>query len=167
VNPQEFIAALSGPARTSAAVTKIPASFVVADAALESGWGTSQLSLQAFNLFGVKSTPDWTGPTIDMPTGEFVNGQRVTVEATWRKYGSWLEASFCIHEWLDVRDCDCGRRLCNRSAIRSEARLDHQDAQPEFARHRITTNHARNIPEIIPTASGRFFRLRPCQSSNT
>jgi flagellar rod assembly protein/muramidase FlgJ len=92
VNPQEFIAALSGPARTSAAVTKIPASFVVADAALESGWGTSQLSLQAFNLFGVKSTPDWTGPTIDMPTGEFVNGQRVTVEATWRKYGSWLEA---------------------------------------------------------------------------
>jgi flagellum-specific peptidoglycan hydrolase FlgJ len=92
MTPQDFINAIAPAARTSAATTKIPASFVVAEGALESGWGTSQLALQAFNLFGVKADSSWHGPTFDLDTGEFVNGQRVTVPATWRKYGSWLEA---------------------------------------------------------------------------
>ena len=92
MTPQAFINLIAPAARASAATTKIPASFTVAQGADESGWGTSQLSLQAFNLFGVKADSSWHGPTIDMPTGEYVNGQRVTVEATWRRYGSWLEA---------------------------------------------------------------------------
>jgi flagellar rod assembly protein/muramidase FlgJ len=92
MTPQAFIGAIAPAARTSAAITKIPASFVVAEGALESGWGTSQLSLQAFNLFGVKADQSWHGPTIELPTGEYVNGERITIEATWRKYSNWLEA---------------------------------------------------------------------------
>jgi flagellar rod assembly protein/muramidase FlgJ len=92
MNPNDFISAVALAARTSAAKTKIPASFTVAQGALESGWGTSQLALQGFNLFGVKADPSWHGDTMKLPTAEYVNGQRVTVVATWRKYGSWLEA---------------------------------------------------------------------------
>ena len=92
MTPQAFINAIAPAARAVAATSKIPASFTVAQGALESGWGTSQLSLQAFNLFGVKADPSWHGPTIDLPTGEDIDGKRVTVEATWRRYGSWLEA---------------------------------------------------------------------------
>ncbi|MHB9833808.1 glycoside hydrolase family 73 protein [Paraburkholderia terrae] len=92
MNPSDFISAVAPAARASAAKTKIPASFTVAQGALESGWGTSQLALQGFNLFGVKADPSWHGDTMKLPTAEYVNGQRVTVVATWRKYGSWLEA---------------------------------------------------------------------------
>ena len=70
--------------------TKIPASFVVADAALESGWGKSLLSVKGFNLFGVKADQSWAGETLAMQTREYVNGQWVIVPALWRKYPDWL-----------------------------------------------------------------------------
>ncbi|WP_109477719.1 glucosaminidase domain-containing protein [Paraburkholderia sp. C35] len=90
MTPQQFIAAVSPAARTSMATTKIPASFTVAEAALESGWGVSQLSVKAMNLFGIKADASWTGPTLTMQTREFLNGQWVMVPASWRVYSDWL-----------------------------------------------------------------------------
>jgi flagellum-specific peptidoglycan hydrolase FlgJ len=90
MTPQAFIAAISPPARQLATTTKIPASFCVAEAALESGWASSQLATQYFNLFGIKADPSWTGPTVTLPTGEYENGHDVTVEALWRVYPDWL-----------------------------------------------------------------------------
>jgi len=90
MTPTEFIATLQGAAQTSAQQTKIPASFVVADAALESGWGTSQLTVLAMNIWGVKADSSWHGDTLTMNTREFIDGAWVTQSALWRKYGSWL-----------------------------------------------------------------------------
>jgi len=90
MTPQDFIAAVAPAARTSMQSTKIPASFVVAEGALESGWGASQLAQQAFNLFGVKADPSWHGPTWSMQTREFLSGHWVMVPAVWRKYADWL-----------------------------------------------------------------------------
>lgn len=90
MNPQDFIEAVGPAARTSMKTTKIPASFTVAEGALESGWGASQLSVKAMNLFGIKADPSWTGPTLSMQTREFLNGQWVMVPALWRKYSDWL-----------------------------------------------------------------------------
>lgn len=90
MTPQDFINAVSPAAQASATQTNIPASFVVADAALESGWGASQLTQQAMNLFGVKADPSWTGPTYAIPTREFLNGSWTMVNAMFRKYSDWL-----------------------------------------------------------------------------
>lgn len=90
MTPQDFINAIAPAAQQSAAQTSIPASFVVADAALESGWGVSQLTQQAMNLFGVKADSSWNGPTWSMQTREFLNGRWVMVPALWRKYSDWL-----------------------------------------------------------------------------
>ena len=90
MTPQEFISSVGKAARESMATTHIPASFVVADAALESGWGRSMLTDQAFNLFGVKADPSWHGATWTMQTREYLNGQWVVVPAVWRKYTNWL-----------------------------------------------------------------------------
>lgn len=87
MTPSDFIAAISSPAQASASTTKIPASFVVADAALESGWGAH---CPGFNLFGVKATPDWKGPVTNQITHEVVNGQTITVTADFRAYPDWL-----------------------------------------------------------------------------
>lgn len=69
------------------ALTNIPASFTVAEAALESGWGSAS---PGNNLFGIKADPSWTGPTVSVPTHEFVNGQMVTITAVFRAYPDWL-----------------------------------------------------------------------------
>ncbi len=100
MTPTTFISALTAAARASAAITKIPASFTIAEAALESGWGTSQLAQHGFNLFGVKADPSWDGPTIDMNTREFLNGEWVMQVAKWRSYDDWSGAIMDHAEFL-------------------------------------------------------------------
>ena len=68
---------------------KVLPSLVAAQAALESGWGGSGLTSKANNLFGMKAGSAWTGSTLVLPTAEFINGKWITVNAVWRKYGSW------------------------------------------------------------------------------
>lgn len=53
------------------------------EAALESGWGKSALSIQANNLFGVKAK---SAPCLSLPTREWLDEQWVVIESTWRQY---------------------------------------------------------------------------------
>lgn len=69
----------------------IPASFTIAQAALESGWGASKLAIRGNNLFGVKADRSWRGPHIDMDTGEYLGGKWVKIPARWRAYATWAE----------------------------------------------------------------------------
>lgn len=66
----------------------IPASITLAQAALESGWGTSGLTIKANNFFGIKDQPndEWYGANINMSTGEVFNGQQTTIKSNFRKY---------------------------------------------------------------------------------
>lgn len=87
MTPQEFIAAISPAARTSMAKTKIPASFTIAEGALESGWG---VHAPGMNLFGVKADASWHGPVTTLRTREVVHGQSVIEVAKFRAYDAWL-----------------------------------------------------------------------------
>jgi flagellar protein FlgJ len=84
--PKDFIAQLSDPAKELAKTSKIPASFTVAQAAIESGWGAHA---PGNNLFGIKATTDWKGAVIMLPTKEFLKGVEVTVQASFRAYLTW------------------------------------------------------------------------------
>ena len=86
---QDFIDLIGPAARASAKVSGVPASFTVAEAALESGWGSSQLATQGKNLFGVKADPAWRGDVLVLNTREFLHGTWVMVPARWRKYADW------------------------------------------------------------------------------
>ena len=86
---QAFIALIGPAAQASARKTGVPASFTVAQAALESGWGESLLVRQGKNLFGVKADPAWGGEVLTFNTREFLRGVWVTVPAYWRKYADW------------------------------------------------------------------------------
>jgi len=87
MTPQDFIAAISPAAKTSALTTKIPASFTIAQAALESAWGAH---CPGFNLFGIKADPSWHGPVTSQVTHEVVNGQTIEITAKFRAYPNWL-----------------------------------------------------------------------------
>lgn len=87
MNPQDFIAAISPAAVMSAKTTKIPASFTIAQAALESSWGARAPGM---NLFGIKADPSWKGPVTSQVTHEVVNGKTITITAKFRAYSDWL-----------------------------------------------------------------------------
>jgi flagellar protein FlgJ len=56
---------------------------VVAQAALESGWGEAAAGN---NFFGIKTGSGWRGAALENQTQEFVNGAPVTVAAPFRAY---------------------------------------------------------------------------------
>lgn len=87
MTPQAFIAAIAAAAKASAVTTKIPASFTVAEAALESAWGAH---CPGFNLFGIKADPSWTGPVTTQTTHEVVAGKTIEIRAKFRAYADWL-----------------------------------------------------------------------------
>ncbi|WP_080844301.1 glucosaminidase domain-containing protein [Cytobacillus gottheilii] len=70
--------------------SNILASLLISQAILESAWGKSKLAQEGKNLFGIKGT--YNGQSVTMPTWEVVKGQRVEVQAAFRKYPSWYES---------------------------------------------------------------------------
>lgn len=63
-------------------------SVMVAQAILESNWGTSDLAVKANNYFGIKATKDWTGAIYNKDSGEHLNGTTSLVNSDFRSYAS-------------------------------------------------------------------------------
>jgi peptidoglycan hydrolase FlgJ len=91
-----FVQQHSAAARDAEAATGIPATFMVAQAAHETGWGRKEIKhadgAPSFNLFGIKAGANWKGPTADVTTTEYVAGQPHKVVAKFRAYGSYAES---------------------------------------------------------------------------
>lgn len=109
MDAQAFIDLIGPAAQASMQATGVPASFTVAEAALESGWGESQLARDGKNLFGVKADPSWQGDVLSLNTREFLHGTWVMVPARWRKYSDWQacmddHAAF-LHQNRRYADC--------------------------------------------------------------
>ncbi|CAK1223130.1 glycoside hydrolase family 73 protein [Fructobacillus fructosus] len=72
-------------------------SISLAQAALESDFGQSELAVKAHNLYGVKASSGQSSVT--MPTKEYQDGSWVTVDASFVAYPSW-QASMLAHAQL-------------------------------------------------------------------
>ncbi len=74
----------------------IPARYMVAQAALETGWGRSVPKgadgATSFNIFGIKAGASWRGPTVESRTTEVIMGVAQTRVERFRAYGSHEEA---------------------------------------------------------------------------
>lgn len=101
--PAEFIAYVAQAAQATQAASGIPASFTIAQAALESAWDGSGLSQQDFNFFGIKAIGDWHGPSQWWPTVEFLQGHYVSITAPFRKYASLTEGFEDHASFLDPK----------------------------------------------------------------
>lgn len=91
-SPEAFARSVWPHARKAAEELGVPAKALVAQAALETGWGRRLAggngTATSHNLFGIKATGGWRGGKVDTATHEYVNGQRVTERAAFRSYGS-------------------------------------------------------------------------------
>lgn len=86
---------LSADAAEASGATGIPAKFMIAQAALESGWGKREIvaadGTPSHNLFGIKAGGSWTGKVVERPTTEYVNGVPQTRMAKFRAYDSYAD----------------------------------------------------------------------------
>jgi len=93
---RDFLAQLSLPAKLASEASGIPHHLILAQAALESGWGQRQIRTEqgtpSFNLFGIKASGDWRGKVTEITTTEFENGESKKVKARFRVYDSYLES---------------------------------------------------------------------------
>src|SRR5699024_2241369 len=90
-DPATFIAEIASYAKPVAEANDLYASVMIAQAALESGWGQSSLSSAPnYNLFGIKGS--YNGQSVTMSTQEFTNNQWITINAAFRKYPSYSES---------------------------------------------------------------------------
>ncbi|HHC4953381.1 TPA: flagellar assembly peptidoglycan hydrolase FlgJ [Escherichia albertii] len=91
-----FLAQLSLPAQLASQQSGVPHHLILAQAALESGWGQRQIRREngepSYNLFGVKASGNWKGPVTEITTTEYENGEAKKVKAKFRVYRSYLEA---------------------------------------------------------------------------
>jgi flagellum-specific peptidoglycan hydrolase FlgJ len=87
---QKFIERIAPYAIEDMKQSKILASLTIAQAILESGWGSSDLTVRGNNLFGIKGY--YRNESVIMRTTEYEGGRKISVDARFRKYPSWLES---------------------------------------------------------------------------
>lgn len=91
INTAAFITEIATYAQPIAQANDLYASVMIAQAVVESGWGSSVLSQAPYyNLFGIKGS--YQGQTVYMDTLEFLNNQWVNKKEPFRQYPSFAES---------------------------------------------------------------------------
>jgi len=88
---EQFISRLMPHATEAARELGVDPRNLIAQAALETGWGRSQPG-DSNNLFGIKAGPGWNGASVQANTEEFAGGESQRVDADFRAYGSPRES---------------------------------------------------------------------------
>lgn len=81
-------------------------SITIAQAILESDWGSSQLASQYHNLFGIKGTG---ADSKELATKEYVNGKWIVIRGRFKVYDSW-DASIKDHTQLMLNGTDTNKQ---------------------------------------------------------
>lgn len=90
---RKFLAMVGPLAQADMQKSGILASLTIAQAILESGWGTSELATKANALFGIKADARWSGRVYSKDTKECYDGVTyTTITALFRAYDSWAES---------------------------------------------------------------------------
>ncbi|MFS2159085.1 flagellar assembly peptidoglycan hydrolase FlgJ [Pseudomonas sp. Pseusp122] len=95
-NHDEFVATMLPLAKDAAARIGVDPTVLVAQAALETGWGKSIMRAQdgssSHNLFGIKAQGSWQGPEARAITSEFRDGKMVKETADFRSYTTYADS---------------------------------------------------------------------------
>ena len=93
---QAFIERLRPYAEAASQATGVPTEFILAHAALESGWGRREIThadgSPTHNLFGIKAGGGWKGDTADVQTTEYRYGVPMKMVDRFRAYADLGEA---------------------------------------------------------------------------
>jgi flagellar protein FlgJ len=126
-SPEAFVRSIWPHAQKTAAELGVPAKALVAQAALETGWGRRLVHKAgeiSHNLFGIKAGSRWTGARMSANTHEYSNGVRHSERADFRAYGSAAD-SFADYARLLGNDRYAGARGTGDDTHRFASALQH------------------------------------------
>ena len=95
-SPEEYVNRVWPHAVEAANSIGVPPQFLIAQSALETGWGKSEIrradGSPSYNLFGIKAGRNWQGETVEVTTTEYVNGEPQQMREKFRVYDSYAES---------------------------------------------------------------------------
>jgi len=95
-SPRDFINQMMPYAKKAAAVIGVSPQTLIAQAALETGWGqkivAGDAKASSFNLFNIKADKRWSGEQVDVNTIEYREGVALKEKASFRAYDSFEES---------------------------------------------------------------------------
>jgi flagellum-specific peptidoglycan hydrolase FlgJ len=151
---EEFLKQAIAAAQVSSRTSGLPVGITVAQAALESAWGNSELSKRASNYFGIKAHGKHA--SIEMPTTEFLKNADPSPARNWSAGGSPAEpqhvfARFAAYDRMS--DCfACRDRLILNGSVYTETRANVHEPETfarTLAKHWATDpNYAEKILRI-------------------
>ncbi|WP_353978879.1 flagellar assembly peptidoglycan hydrolase FlgJ [Salinicola endophyticus] len=155
----DFLAKLAAPAKRAEQASGVPAELILAQAALETGWGKREIPTESggnsHNLFGIKAGSAWQGKTTDIATTEYVNGRPIQTVDRFRVYDSYADA-FADYAAL-IGD---NPRYSNVVAAGSPQQAAHAIQRAGYA---TDPNYADKLNRII----GQFGDLAPVSAEPT
>ena len=149
-----FVQQHSAAANAASASTGIPAQFMLAQAALETGWGKREIigvdGTPSHNLFGIKATGGWTGPTVDVTTTEYLSGRPQKMVQKFRAYASEAE-SFADYAQLMKTSPRYAAVLSGVAAAGSDAKAFAKSLQK--AGYATDPDYADKLAKVINTTA--------------
>ncbi len=95
-SPLEFVRTILPYAREAAALLGLGPEVLIAQSALETGWGQGVIrdhrGASSHNLFNIKADSRWEGPVVTKNTLEYIDGVAVQERANFRRYDSPIES---------------------------------------------------------------------------
>ncbi len=92
----QFVNKMRDAVQVAAAESGLPEKLIMSQAALESGWGKSEIlhddGSTSHNLFGIKASPNWKGKVVHVMTTEYIDGKMVKMKQPFRAYASYEDS---------------------------------------------------------------------------
>ncbi|WP_160286232.1 flagellar assembly peptidoglycan hydrolase FlgJ [Pseudomonas sp. QL9] len=141
----DFVATMMPMAERAAKRIGVDPRYLVAQAALETGWGKKMIAQRdgssSHNLFGVKSGSNWDGASARAVTSEYENGKQVKEVASFRAYNSFEQSFQDYVSFLQNNDRYQG-------ALDSTARPDQFMKELQRAGYATDPQYARKVSQI-------------------
>ena len=143
---KDFITKISKMAQKDMKVSNILASITIAQACLESAYGTSDLAVKANALFGIK-VHDWKGKVYTKQSYEYENGKKVLRTSKFRAYDSWQDSINDHSDYLRNRSLD-GKTKLYKAVVGEK---DHKKAADALQKAGYSTypNYAQMLKDLV------------------
>jgi flagellum-specific peptidoglycan hydrolase FlgJ len=163
MNKQEFLAAATQAALHSSRLSRFPAGITIAQAALESNWGQSQLARDAHNYFGIKAHGDHA--RVAYPTFEHIGGRDLRVSAEFARYDS-MEDCFADRDRLIASvACYAEARACRGDPeLFARSLAAHWATDPHYADKVLRVYRDQRLNELDPSSPDHQITQSPDSS---
>ncbi|WP_419570977.1 flagellar assembly peptidoglycan hydrolase FlgJ [Rheinheimera sp.] len=149
-SPVEFIRSLLPAARTAASSLGLDPLALIAQAALETGWGKRMIKTasgeNSFNLFGIKASRNWQGDTAVVDTLEYRQGVARKEQAKFRAYNS---AEQSLQDYTDF----IGNSLRYQQAVAAAAEPAAYFSELQAAGYATDPNYAQKIMSVFKSSA--------------